>query len=218
MNDVSFPYDPAPWEPGAEQPLYPAGNALSRRRIGGRLPAFRAVSGTPRSTPRRGRGTKGGEQPRPARERRARMRLGAARTRMPGLPTGARIGRRAAFDLLDEQHRLYLEELLPGIYGPGYTSTESAILRAGHHPLATGDMRVTPSTRHQGLARRAVILSYDATSNTAVVRDADAPDAPGYTVRVSPALTPAIMSSATEAGLALWDTGDPNDLLVSTVL
>lgn len=216
MNDVFFSYDPGPWEPGIEQPLYPAGNVLSRRRIGGRLPAFHAVGGTPRSTSRRGRRT--GAQPRPPRVRRARIRLGAVRTRIPGLPAGARIGRQATFDLLDEQNRLYLEELLPSIYSPGYTAAESAILRVGHHPLATGDVRVGPSTRHQGLARRAMILSYDSASSTAVVRDADAPDAPGYTVRVSPALTPAIMSSATEAGLALWDTGDPNDLLVSTVL
>lgn len=220
----SFPNDPGYQDPGDGQPLYPTTADYPTRRRFGASPAnrFKPVVGKTKAAKQ--------SKPRPARmPRRTHVKSAAAhlrraghtatRTHTPALARGhAHPDPRAIDDqLLTFYNDLYWAAIIPKALGAGYGYANGHITRPGHHPQATGRIRSAADLAHHGLARRAVILAYNSGAGTATVRDADAPDSPPYTVRVSPAVTGAI-SSASEAGLTLWDTGDPNDLLVSTVI
>lgn len=87
----------------------------------------------------------------------------------------------------------------------------------GHHPQAHGLPREF-NTRHNGVPRRATVVSYNAGTNTAIVRFGDTPDSPTISIAVSPAITPAVMGPAKMAGVSLWSDWDPTDSLVTAVL
>jgi hypothetical protein len=220
----SFPNDPGYQDPGDGQPLYPTAADYPTRRRFGASPSshFKPVVGTTKGTkprkpkpPRTSKRAYAGQtnsQPRQAGH-------SATRTHTPALARGHAKPAPRSIDeqLLNVYNDLYWAVLIPKALGAGYGYANGHITRPGHHPQATGRIRSAADLAHHGLARRAVILAYNSGTGTATVRDADAPDSPPYTVRVSPAVTGAI-ASASEAGLTLWDTGDPNDLLISTVI
>ncbi|MHB8575375.1 MAG: hypothetical protein ACYDCQ_08590 [Dehalococcoidia bacterium] len=87
----------------------------------------------------------------------------------------------------------------------------------GHHPQASGKLDAV-SARHLGMKRRARIISYNSTTNTATVQYGDTPDSPLVNIPVSAAITAAEMGSASMAGIDLWDDTDPTDAMIAVVL
>jgi hypothetical protein len=229
----AFVRDPQYQDPGNGQPLYPSLSDYPNRTkfgAGGSSNKFAPVVGkTPKAkAPKKVRVPKPAKAhavAKPAKQQKATAG-GHVATRTAKGGSSRAAGRGFALGL-DVPYQLveveaasgavYQEIVLSHTSGAGFGFGGAQLAPVGHHPQATGLARVGSGTGHLGVSRRAVILGYNSGTGIASVRDADAPDAPPYGVAVSPAVAGA-MGSATEAGLSLWDTGDPNDLLVSTVL
>ncbi|GEM_PF-2370147 len=225
MNDPVSPYDPN------DYPTTEGASGGERRRLSGPRGPYEPVSRPPRT--RRtadpsslshrpsSRAAGPGRGPRRPKVSANDGQHSAHRTPAHGAGHAQELQRpRGAGGLPPELRQLAWEMngvLSSPVTGPVLGFAYGSSFPLGHHPRADGKQHA-PSTQHQGLARRGTIVSYNSTTNTAVVRFGDTPDSPAIAIPVSPMISSVVAASATLAGVQLWNDADPTDALVTAVL
>ncbi|HLZ69577.1 MAG TPA: hypothetical protein VKV26_06650 [Dehalococcoidia bacterium] len=221
MNDPVPPYDPN------DYPTSEGASGGLRRRLSGPHGPYAPVS-RPRRTRRPSeaaslpeRGSRHSRGPRRPRTSRNDGGHSAQRTPAHGGGHAQALHRpRGEGGLPPELQQLAWEMngvLTSAVTGPVLGFAYGSSYPLGHHPRADGKQHA-PSTQHQGLARRGTIVSYNSSTNTAVVRFGDTPDSPAIAIPVSPMISSAVAGAATLAGVQLWNNADPTDALITAVL